>query len=125
MARNCGLSVSTVQRIWRALGLKPDRQETFKLSTDPDFVAKVRHVVGLYLSPPEHALVLCVDQKSQIQALDRSQAVLPMRPGQPERRSHDYVRHDIAVRRARRCHWEGNRPVLSPSSRRRIPPVPR
>jgi transposase len=93
MARDCGLSVSTVQRIWRAFGLKPHRQETFKLSTDPDFVAKVRDVVGLYLSPPEHALVLCVDEKSQIQALDRSQTVFPMRPGQPERRSHDYVRH--------------------------------
>jgi transposase len=93
MARGCGLSVSTVQRIWRAFGLKPHRQETFKLSTDPDFVAKVRDVVGLYLSPPEHAVVLCVDEKSQIQALDRSQKVLPMRPGQPERRSHDYVRN--------------------------------
>jgi transposase len=93
MARDCGLSVSTVQRIWRAFGLKPHRQETFKLSTDPDFVAKVRDVVGLYLSPPEHALVLCVDEKSQIQALDRSQTVFPMRPGQAERRSHDYVRH--------------------------------
>ena len=81
MARDCGLSVSTVQRIWRAFGLKPHRQETFKLSTDPDFVAKVRDVVGLYLSPPEHAVVLCVDEKSQIQALDRSQAVVPMRPG--------------------------------------------
>jgi transposase len=93
MARDSGLSVSTVQRIWRAFGLKPHRQETFKLSTDPDFVAKVRDVVGLYLSPPEHAVVLCVDEKSQIQALDRSQAVFPMRPGQPQRRSHDYVRH--------------------------------
>jgi transposase len=93
MARDSGLSVSTVQRIWRAFGLKPHRQETFKLSTDPDFVAKVRDVVGLYLSPPEHAVVLCVDEKSQIQALDRSQPVFPMRPGQPERRSHDYVRH--------------------------------
>jgi len=93
MARECGLSVSTVQRIWRAFGLKPHRQETFKLSTDPDFVAKVRDVVGLYLAPPEHALVLCVDEKSQIQALDRSQTVFPMRPAQPERRSHDYVRH--------------------------------
>jgi transposase len=93
MAHDCGLSVSTVQRIWRAFGLKPHRQETFKLSTDPDFVAKVRDVVGLYLSPPEHAVVLCVDEKSQIQALDRSQTVSPMRPGQPERRSHDYVRH--------------------------------
>jgi len=93
MARDSGLSVSTVQRIWRAFGLKPHRQETFKLSTDPDFVPKVRDVVGLYLSPPEHAVVLCVDEKSQIQALDRSQAVFPMRPGQAERRSHDYVRH--------------------------------
>jgi hypothetical protein len=74
-------------------GLKPNRQEPFKLSTDPDFVAKVRDVVGLYLSPPEHALVLCVGEKWQIQALDRSQTVFPMRPGQPERRSHDYVRH--------------------------------
>jgi transposase len=93
MARASGLSISTVQRIWRAFGLQPHRLETFKLSTDPDFVAKVRDVVGLYVSPPEHALVLCVDEKSQIQALDRSQPVLPMRPGQPERRSHDYKRH--------------------------------
>ena len=93
MARDSGLSVSTVQRIWRAFGLKPQRQETFKLSTDPDFVTKVRDVVGLYMAPPEHALVLCVDEKSQIQALDRSQAVFPMRPGQSERRSHDYHRH--------------------------------
>jgi len=93
MAHDSGLSVSTVQRIWRAFGLKPHRQETFKLSTDPDFVAKVRDVVGLYMAPPEHAMVLCVDEKSQIQALDRSQAVFPMRPGQPERRSHDYARH--------------------------------
>ena len=93
MAAASGLSVSTVQRIWRAFGLQPHRQETFKLSTDPDFVAKVRDVVGLYLSPPSHAIVLCVDEKSQIQALDRSQTVLPMQPGQAERRSHDYVRH--------------------------------
>ncbi len=93
MARACGLSVSTVQRIWRAFGLQPHRLETFKLSTDPDFVAKVRDVVGLYVSPPEHAVVLCVDEKSQIQALDRSQPMLPMRPGQPARRSHDYTRH--------------------------------
>jgi transposase len=93
MARACGLSVSTVQRIWRAFGLQPHRLETFKLSTDPDFVAKVRDVVGLYVSPPAHAVVLCVDEKSQIQALDRSQPMLPMRPGQPARRSHDYTRH--------------------------------
>lgn len=93
MAKASGLSVSTVQRIWRAFGLQPHRLETFKLSTDPDFVAKVRDVVGLYMSPPEQALVLCVDEKSQIQALDRSQPMLPMRPGQPARRSHDYTRH--------------------------------
>ena len=93
MARASGLSVSTVQRIWRAFGLQPHRLETFKLSTDPDFVAKVRDVVGLYMAPPDRALVLCVDEKSQIQALDRSQPMLPMRPGQPARRSHDYQRH--------------------------------
>jgi transposase len=93
MARASGLSVSTVQRIWRAFGLQPHRLETFKLSTDPEFLTKVRDVVGLYVSPPAHALVLCVDEKSQIQALDRSQPMLPLRPGQPARRSHDYTRH--------------------------------
>jgi transposase len=93
MAKASGLSVSSVQRIWRAFGLQPHRIESFKLSTDPDFVAKVRDVVGLYMSPPERAIVLCVDEKSQIQALDRSQPMLPMRPGQPARRSHDYKRH--------------------------------
>jgi transposase len=93
MARASGLSVSSVQRIWRAFGLQPHRLETFKLSTDPEFVAKVRDVIGLYVAPPEHALVLCVDEKSQIQALDRSQPMLPMRPGQAARRSHDYTRH--------------------------------
>ena len=95
MARASGLSVSTVQRIWRAFGLQPHRLETFKLSTDPDFVAKVRDVVGLYVSPPERAIVLCVDEKSQIQALDRSQPMLPMRPGQVARRTHDYKRHGV------------------------------
>jgi transposase len=93
MAKASGLSVSSVQRIWRAFGLQPHRMESFKLSTDPDFVAKVRDVVGLYVAPPEHAVVLCVDEKSQIQALDRSQPMLPMRPGQAARRSHDYTRH--------------------------------
>jgi transposase len=93
MARASGLSVSSVQRIWRAFGLQPHRAETFKLSTDPLFVDKVRDVVGLYVAPPAHAVVLCVDEKSQIQALDRSQPLLPMRPGQVERRAHDYTRH--------------------------------
>jgi len=93
MAKQSGLSVSSVQRIWRAFGLQPHRMETFRLSTDPEFVAKIRDIVGLYVSPPQHAVVLCVDEKSQIQALDRSQPMLPMRPGQPARRSHDYRRH--------------------------------
>lgn len=80
---------------WRAFGLQPHRAESFKLSTDPLFVEKVRDIVGLYMAPPEHALVLCVDEKSHIQALDRSQPVFPMRPGQIERRSHDYTRHGV------------------------------
>lgn len=92
MAAESGLSESTVGRIWRAFGLKPHLVDTFKLSTDPLFVEKVRDVVGLYLDPPERALVLCVDEKSGIQALDRSTPSLPMMPGMPERRSHDYVR---------------------------------
>jgi transposase len=93
MARRSGLSRSTVQRIWRAFALQPHRSETFKLSTDPLFIEKVRDIVGLYLNPPDRALVLCVDEKSQIQALDRTQPLLPMRPGQAERRTHDYKRH--------------------------------
>jgi transposase len=93
MAQRTGLSQSAIVRIWRAFGLQPHRFETFKLSTDPLFVEKVRDIVGLYLDPPDKALVLCVDEKSQIQALDRSQPLLPMRPGQIERRTHDYVRH--------------------------------
>ena len=93
MAKKCGLSNVSVARIWRAFGLQPHRQESFQLSTDPLFIEKVRDVVGLYMSPPENALVLCVDEKSQIQALERSQPLLPMRPGQPERKTHDYYRH--------------------------------
>ena len=127
MAKASGLSTSTVQRIWRAFGLQPHRAETFKLSTDPDFVAKVRDVVGLYMAPPDRAIVLCVDEKTQIQALDRSQPMLPMRPGQPERRSHDYTRHgttslfaalDVAT-------GAGDRQVLSAPSRPRVPQLPR
>jgi len=93
LARRTGLSQSTVSRIWRAFSLKPHRTETFKISKDPLFIEKVRDVVGLYLNPPDRALVLAVDEKSQIQALDRSQPILPMRPGQVERRTHDYVRY--------------------------------
>jgi transposase len=93
MAKACGLSQSSVSRIWRAFALQPHRAQTFKLSKDPLFIEKVRDIVGLYLNPPDKALVLCVDEKSQIQALDRTQPLLPMRPGQVERRSHDYTRH--------------------------------
>lgn len=93
MARASGLSVTTVHRIWRAFSLQPHRSETFKLSTDPLFVEKIRDIVGLYLDPPDRALVLCIDEKSQIQALDRTQPLLPMRPGQAERHTHDYKRH--------------------------------
>lgn len=93
MARRTGMSQSTVSRIWRAFMLKPHRSETFKLSKDPLFIEKVRDIVGLYLDPPDKAMVLCVDEKSQIQALDRTQPLLPMRPGQAERRTHDYTRH--------------------------------
>src|SRR3984893_16470282 len=95
MAKKSGLSKATVGRIGRDFGLKPHRADTFKLSTDPLFVEKVVDVVGLYHNPPEKAVVLCVDEKSQIQALDRSQPVLPMMPGMPERRTHDYYRNGI------------------------------
>jgi transposase len=95
MANQSGLSKSTVGRIWKAFGLKPHLVDTFKISNDPQFIDKVRDVVGLYLDPPEKALVLCVDEKSQIQALDRTAPVLPMMPGLPVRRTHDYLRHGI------------------------------
>lgn len=93
MAAATGMSQTAIVRIWNAFGLKPHRSDTFKLSTDPYFVEKVRDVVGLYLNPPDKAIVLCVDEKSQVQALDRTQRLLPMEPGQVERRTHDYVRH--------------------------------
>ena len=126
MAKESGLSKSTVGRIWKAFGLKPHLVDTFKISTDPQFIDKVRDVVGLYLDPPEKALVLCVDEKSQIQALDRSAPVLPMMPGLPERRTHDYLRHgittlfaalDVATGQVYRIH-------PPPASRHRIQEVP-
>jgi transposase len=95
LAAKAGMSASSVGRIWAAFGLKPWLTDTFKLSEDPMFVEKVRDVVGLYMNPPEHAVVLCVDEKTSIQALDRTQPSLPMRPGQVERRTHDYVRHGV------------------------------
>ena len=93
MAKEAAISEHSVLRIWRAFGLKPHRVDSFKLSADPMFVEKVRDIVGLYLNPPDKAIVLCVDEKSQTQALERSQPILPLRPGLPERQSHDYVRH--------------------------------
>jgi len=93
MAKVSGMSPSTVHRLWKEVGLKPHRTETFKWSTDPALEAKVRDVVGLYLDPPDGAVVLSVDEKTQIQALDRTQPLLPMRPGQAERHTHDYTRH--------------------------------
>jgi transposase len=93
LAKATGLSRMTISRIWQAFGLQPHRTESFKLSPDPLLIEKVRDIVGLYMNPPDHALVLCVDEKSQIQALDRTQPMLPLRPGQLERRTHDYKRH--------------------------------
>jgi transposase len=93
LAKQSGLSRMTISRIWHAFGLQPHRADTFKLSPDPQLIEKVRDIVGLYMNPPEHALVFCVDEKSQIQALDRTQPLLPLRPGQVERGTHDYKRH--------------------------------
>jgi transposase len=93
MAAHTGVSRETVRRLWNLCGLKPHRQDTFKLSTDPYFVEKVKDIVGLYMSPPQNAVVLCVDEKSQVQALDRTQPLLPHAPGYPEQRTHDYERH--------------------------------
>ena len=93
MAKSCGLSFATVSRIWRAFALRPHRTETFKLSKDPLFIEKVRDIVGLYLHPPERAVVLCVDEKSQIQALERTQPIPPLRPGVPRQQTHDYKRN--------------------------------
>jgi transposase len=98
LAQASGLSQSSISRIWRAFSLQPHRSGTFKLSRDPLFIDKVRDIVGLYLNPPDRALVLCVDEKSQIQALDRTAPLLPMRPGQIERRTHDYTRHGTTSR---------------------------
>jgi transposase len=95
MAEAVGLNQTAISRIWRAFGLKPHLVETFKLSPDPQFIDKVRDIVGLYVNPPDAAVVLCVDEKSQIQALDRSAPVLPLMPGVPERRTHDYVRNGV------------------------------
>src|SRR6516165_2014060 len=93
MAEKTGLSQTAIVRIWRAFGLQPHRVENFKFSKDPQFVEKVRDIVGLYLNPPDRAIVLCVDEKSQVQALNRTQPILPLAPGVPARQTHDYERH--------------------------------
>ena len=120
MAKEVGLSQTAVSRIWRAFGLQPHRQDSWKLSKDPQFVEKVRDVVGLYLDPPERAVVLCVDEKSQIQALDRTEPILPMMPGVPQRATHDYerARHLEALRRPGHRHRQGHRAAaLTPPGR--------
>ena len=126
MARETGLSHTTIRRIWAAFSVQPHRSETFKLSGDPLFVDKVRDIVGLYLSPPDRALVLCVDEKSQIQALDRAQPVLPMLPGMPERRTHDYKRHGTtSLFRSPRCrHRPRHRQVLQTPPGQGVPRLP-
>jgi len=98
LAKATGLSRMTISRIWQAFGLQPHRTDTFKLSPAPLLIEKVRDTVGVYMNPPDHALVLCVDEKSQIQALDRTQPLLPLRPGQLERRTPDYKRHGTITR---------------------------
>ena len=128
MARASGHAPSTIHRIWRAFGLQPHRSETFKLSSDPFFVEKVRDIVGLYLAPPDRALVLCVDEKSQIQALrDRSQPLLPMRPGaggaaQPRLQA---PRHDLSLRGPRHRHGRDHRQMFPAPSGPRVPQIPR
>jgi transposase len=126
MAERTGLSKSTIGEIWRKFDIKPHRVEHFKLSTDPLFIDKLYDVVGLYLNPPEAAVVLCVDEKSQVQALQRSQPALPMMPGMPERRTHDYVRHGHhhLVRSAQRRRRHRDQQPASPSPRQRVQEVP-
>ncbi len=113
LARRCRVSHMTVYRLWRAYGLQPHRVESFKLPTDPEFAAKVRDIAGLYLNPPERALVLPVDEKSQIQALDRMQPILPLRPGIPERQTHDYIRHGTTTLFVALNVWDGT--VMAPA----------
>ena len=133
MAQRSGLSHNTVSRppqAERAFGLQPHGAEAFKLSSDPCFIEKVRDIVGLYLDPPDRALVLCVDEKSQIQALDRTRPLLPMRPGQVERRTHDYLRHGIRLWRIALCrpgrqHRQSDWPLPPTTPSGGVPQVPR
>ena len=119
MAKAVGLSHTAISRIWHTFGLQPHRSETFKLSNDPLLVEKVRDIVGLYLDPPAHAAVFCVDEKPQIQALDRTQPLLPMQPGQVERRTHDYKRHGTTTlsRRSMRRRVRSSRNSINGTAR--------
>ena len=126
MAKTVGISVSAVQRIWRAHGLQPHRVRQFKLSRDPEFIPKLRDIVGLYVDPPAHAVILSVDEKSQIQALDRTQPGLPMKTGRAGTMTHDYKRHGTttAVRRAERARRACHRPVHAAPSTPRVHSLP-
>ena len=125
MAKATGISRTSVQRIWKEAGLKPHLVKRFKISTDPMFEEKVTDVVGLYMNPPDRALVLCVDEKSQIQALDRTQPGLPLKKGRAATMTHDYKRHGHhhAVRRPRYAHRPHNRRVPAPASREGVHPL--
>ena len=127
MAKHAGVSPATVQRIWHDLGIKPHRVDTFKVSTDPRFEEKLTDVVGLYLDPPEKAVVLCLDEKSQVQALDRTQPSLPMVKGRGATMTHDYKRNGTTtlVRRPERAHRRGDRALLRPAPARGVPHVPK
>ena len=129
LASKLGVSRMMVQRLWQRHDIQPHRVEKFKISNDPKFEDKVRDVVGLYLDPPDRALVLCVDEKSQIQALDRTAPLLPLRPGIPERQTHDYKRHgtarnDYLVCRLQHPEWQGHRQLPASPSRQRVHQVP-
>ncbi len=125
MGKHAGVSPATVQRIWSARGLKPHLVKTFKISGDPRFEEKLIDVVGLYLNPPEQAVVLCMDEKSQIQALDRTQPSLPLKPGRAGTMTHDYKRnaHHHPVRRAGRAHRHGDRPLPASAPQHRVPEI--
>jgi hypothetical protein len=126
MAKATGVSLRSVQRIWRAYQLQPHRIRTFKHSRDPSFATKLTDIVGLYVDPPAHAVVLALDEKSQIQALDRTQPGLPIKPGRCQTMTHDYKasRHHHPVRRAQRARWKGDRPMHAAPPTQRIHPFP-
>ena len=127
MAASQKVSPATVQRVWKKHKLQPHRVESFKFSNDPEFARKVRDIVGLYMNPPDKAIVLSVDEKSQIQALDRTQPILPLRPGLPARQTHDYERHGTTTlfAGAQRSGGDGDRCLPTKASAPRVPTVPK